>query len=348
MTRLDFSRVLKWLLILVSTYVFYMVIMHNGYYSRVSQLPRNGGYGRYTISTKLNDDYSTKSDTERNKGERSIFEDVGTLLLFIGYPRSGSTLVGSILDAHPNIMIANEYNLFAHWKNFSSEQKTRDYVFRMLWLNSIRESKLHRSEKKHYFFSYHVPGAWQGRFLDGIKVIGDKKGMSTTRYLTNTKRTDLYMEIRDTVNIPIKFIHLIRNPFDNVATMTLRAAHPKLRKKAEKKNLQFNNSKILQDQMEIYFNLVDQNVNLRRKYGSDVLDVHYSSFIRQPEVWLKTICDFLEVYCDEDYLQKCVEVIFKKETYTRRHIVWPDAFKQQIMDKIHQVDFLNGLKFDIT
>ena len=100
--------------------------------------------------------------------------------------------------------------------------------------------------------------------------------------------------------------------------------------------------------MKTYFKLVDQNVQLRKRYGKNVLDVHYTSFIRQPKVWLKTICEFLELYCSEHYLNECVKIIFNKETYTRRYIVWPDEFKRKVMDKIKEVDFLNGLSFEIT
>lgn len=99
------------------------------------------------------------------------FTEVNTLLLFIGYPRSGSTLLGSILDAHPNIVIANEYNLLGHWKNYTRNRKTKEFVFNELWSNSRNEAKKYqRAEQKNYFFSYHVPGAWQGRYQGSIKV----------------------------------------------------------------------------------------------------------------------------------------------------------------------------------
>lgn len=47
-----------------------------------------------------------------------------------------------------------------------------------------------------------------------------------------------YEELSSVIKRPIKFIHIIRNPFDNIATMTLRAGYPGLRKKAQKENLQ--------------------------------------------------------------------------------------------------------------
>ncbi len=36
------------------------------------------------------------------------FDTVERFCLFIGYPRSGHSLVGSLLDAHPNVVLAHE------------------------------------------------------------------------------------------------------------------------------------------------------------------------------------------------------------------------------------------------
>lgn len=40
--------------------------------------------------------------------ETPDFASVRTFVLFVGYPRSGHSLIGSIMDAHPNIIIAHE------------------------------------------------------------------------------------------------------------------------------------------------------------------------------------------------------------------------------------------------
>ena len=41
---------------------------------------------------------------------KDVFESVEKYCMFVGYPRSGHSLVGSLLDAHPNMIIANELN----------------------------------------------------------------------------------------------------------------------------------------------------------------------------------------------------------------------------------------------
>lgn len=297
---------------------------------------------------------NTRGKNSRRKPKKHTylqpdFSKLDTFLLFIGYPRSGSTLIGSLLDAHPNIIIANEHNVITRWKNFTREQQTKEHVCTELYNNSVKESlKEQRAVFKKYFFHYHVPGLWQGRFDGQIKVIGDKKSTSTSRSLSNKRSNERFLAMKDVLNVPVKFIHLIRNPFDNIATMVLRAAHSGLRMKAVESGLQLNTPTVLHKQMKTYLSLVDTNAKLRNRFGENVLDVHYSSFIRQPKIWLKTICDFLEVHCSEYYLDRSVSIIFKNETYTRRHIVWSDDVKQKILDKIKSTDFLNGLKFEIS
>lgn len=44
-----------------------------------------------------------------------LYNDIETFVMFIGYPRSSHSLVGSILDAHPEIIISNEYHIIQRW-----------------------------------------------------------------------------------------------------------------------------------------------------------------------------------------------------------------------------------------
>ena len=43
---------------------------------------------------------------------QSVVEGVEKFVLFVGYPRSGHSLIASVMDAHPDIVIAHEYLIF--------------------------------------------------------------------------------------------------------------------------------------------------------------------------------------------------------------------------------------------
>ena len=53
------------------------------------------------------------------------------------------------------------------------------------------------------------------------KVIGDRKAEQTASALAS--QISILEEIREVVQVPIKLIHVTRNPFDNIATMMLGA-----------------------------------------------------------------------------------------------------------------------------
>ena len=55
-----------------------------------------------------------------------------------------------------------------------------------------------------------------------MQVMGAKKGDKTTRQL-KLQGMKVLNEIQQVLKIPIKYIHVIRNPYDNISTMLLRA-----------------------------------------------------------------------------------------------------------------------------
>jgi hypothetical protein len=43
---------------------------------------------------------------------REVFQDIHTYVVFIGIGRNWTTLLGSLLDAHPNMVVANQPTFF--------------------------------------------------------------------------------------------------------------------------------------------------------------------------------------------------------------------------------------------
>ena len=66
-----------------------------------------------------------------------------------------------------------------------------------------------------------------------LKVIGDKKGGKTAAILQDRRKMNVLEEIHQVVQVPMKFIHVIRNPFDNISTMVLRATNSRKKVREE-------------------------------------------------------------------------------------------------------------------
>ena len=108
---------------------------------------------------------------DQTKSIHKIYDRVQELLIFVGYPRSGHTLVSSLLDAHPHVIVANEFDILAQWQKWDATTKNKYYLFDQLLMNSKKEADVgYRSATVQHRYSYHVPGQWQGTYRDSIMV----------------------------------------------------------------------------------------------------------------------------------------------------------------------------------
>jgi len=106
---------------------------------------------------------------------RKAFEDLESFCLFVGFSRSGHSLIGALLDAHPNVVISHELDPLRYtFARFSKWQ-----IYSLILEGSQRYAKNLRQRGG---YTYHVPGQWQGKFSD-LRVIGDKEGEGTTTKL---------------------------------------------------------------------------------------------------------------------------------------------------------------------
>lgn len=110
-----------------------------------------------------------------------LYDEVETFVLFIGYPRSQHSLIGAILDAHPEIVIPHEYDLLTNLNRFESQRAGNKNSQKYMLFNELRQT----SERQALFgiranrnntllglseYTYNVPGQWQGGFDKKIKV----------------------------------------------------------------------------------------------------------------------------------------------------------------------------------
>ena len=130
---------------------------------------------------------------ESIKLDPKIVNDVDTMLMFIGYPRSGHTLIGSLLDAHPNMVVANEYNILGNWENYTTKHRNKQYLFEQLYTNSFLEAREGDRSSADCFpktkYNYLVPNQWQGKFDGKIKVSAQYRFSSITDIRVTTSQT---------------------------------------------------------------------------------------------------------------------------------------------------------------
>jgi hypothetical protein len=158
----------------------------------------------------------------RSRGERSLFREVRTYCMFVGYARSGHSVVGALLDAHPEAIVPDEVDVL----QYVAAGFSRVQIFHLLLARSRRQAGKGRVKggRDGKTYSYHVPGQWQGCFTR-LEVMGDSTAGRTTQRIR--ARPELVERLQDTMaGTQVKLIHVFRNPFDTISTMNLRSGRP--------------------------------------------------------------------------------------------------------------------------
>jgi hypothetical protein len=239
--------------------------------------------------------------------------------VFVGYPRSGHTLVGSLLDAHPNIIISNGVDPLQYLE--------RGFAPPQLFCLYFKQSKrFARTDRRSGGYSYVVPNQWHGRFST-LKVVGDKSGdLLTARLREKPGQLD---ELLQSSRVEHKFLHVIRNPFDNIATCSAR------------------NNISLSAAIDYYFSLCETVAAARRKVGeADWLDIWHESLIEDPRLWLVRLLDFLGQQPTDEYLRDCASIVYKEPNKSRYTAPWTPQLIARVETEARKYRHLSAYRFD--
>jgi len=252
--------------------------------------------------------------------DRDRFSDVETLVVFIGHVKSGGSLIGAMLDAHPDALVSDEVDLF----RYLQEGFRREQLFQLVARGSRREAMKGRvTARRLEPYSLAVAGASQGR-APHPRVLGDVRSGPTTRRLGG--RLELLARL-DEVMAPTepRYLHVVRNPFDPISAMVRRGQRT------------FANA------IEDYTNQCERLLRIRDALPPDrLLTVRYESFTRDPAAQLAAVCGFLGLAATTEYLAACAEVIQPDRQGERTSLDWSHESISSVQGLIDSVPFLNG------
>lgn len=260
--------------------------------------------------------------TGRARRNHDLFESVERYCMFVGYPRSGHTLIGALLDAHPETVIGFEQAAMMH----VHARFDRDRLYQML-LDSAIEGGERRWVSGEY--TYHVAGQWQGRF-ERLRIIGDKQAEGAT--LRIRARPRLLHALLTRVH-KVALVHVIRNPFDNITTMATRAAHgtePDLDAAAAR-----------------YFRLCETVQWIMEQIPPDLrIMMRHEDFLAQPQSGLSDLCTFLGIGATQGWLDDCAYIVRTNPNVSRFRVRWTDEQKRAVSERIKGIDYLAGYTYD--
>ncbi|SMO33311.1 sulfotransferase family protein [Gracilimonas mengyeensis] len=251
------------------------------------------------------------------------YEEIERYCMFIGYPRSGHTLVGSLLDAHPDVVISHELDALRYLRaGFSREQ-----IFSLI----LHKDKVFTGKGREWTgYDYALEGLWQGRYRN-LKVIGDKKGGGSSRHLQ--AKPDIIEKLRAEIKLPLKLIHIVRHPLDNIATH---------KRKWE------GGRHSLQEAIDSYFERVEANAKLKTEVDAgEWCELTHEQFIEDSKGTLRTLVEFLEVEPYENYLNAAAEKVFDSPSKSRNKIEWPQEMIDQVAERSQKYEFLKDYEFTV-
>lgn len=251
---------------------------------------------------------------------RAALESVETLALFVGYRRSGHSLVGALLDAHPDVAMAHGLDLLLHVRyRFRREQ-----ILALIVENARQRAAEGRIVTG---YSYAVPGQWQGRERR-LRVIGSTRGGATARTLA--EQPEVVEKVAAVMELPVRWIHVVRNPFDNISTMALRGRRREIDAATSD-----------------YLRLIEGSARLRTRVGPEaLLDLRHEDLVADPSAVLRRLAAWLGLDAPEDWVRDCASIVFDAPHQTRHDASWTPEQIERVSKEIARHPFLAGYRFD--
>lgn len=252
---------------------------------------------------------------------RSVFSQLKCFALFIGQPRGGNSLVGSLLNAHRNLCLSQELSVL----RYVSRSYRRS---QLLWLIYRQDRESGRRGHFDQDYRYAVPGQWQGCFED-LVAIGDVKAGASTEIIG--RNPDLLIQLRQLVGIPLRLFHVVRNPFQVIAA--IQHQRPEVP---------------IESIVDRYFKRCETNLRVMSDPFNGVMTLRWEQLLAAPRESLTQLCEHLDLPVDNPYLDACQLVLSEQssEQTLRVRVPWNQNLVDGIYRQMECYPFLQGYRFE--
>lgn len=254
---------------------------------------------------------------------RSALRELEAYCMFIGHARAGGSLVGALLDAHPEAVIADEIDVLRPMQLGWS----RDRILAGLIPSSRNQARWrHTPPGTGRTLPNPVTGQWQGRFAR-LRVMGSSRAGPTTRAIA--EQPGLLDAWRSTLGSPvnIRVIQVVRSPYDAISQMMLRSGRD------------FDSG------IERYFSNCEAVTRVRSLLAPDeVLLVRHEMFVDDPLGWIQRCCAHLGLEPSDAYLEATVSIV-RRPVPHRLELPWSAAHIADVARQTERFDFLAGYHF---
>ena len=269
------------------------------------------------------------------------------ILLIAGYNLSGSTLIGALLNAHPDAVVVPQAKslLYARLPGNTKGILVRRIVRKER--RSCRKTDFYR-EVRMDGYNYRLETGWQGRYAR-LRLVGDKGAAPNVDRLHEDPA--LLDFLRRRLDCPLRVLFTYRNPYDMVAAWSLRApdgeggySHVPLR------NLRFSEA----DRPDLAPRFLDHlrthsrrvSEVLARLEGDEVFPVRHERFVARPKGSLRDVLAFVGLDVSDAYLDACAALVKAPAHRTRFKVRWTPAQIAEVDDVVRTCPWFDGYTFD--
>jgi hypothetical protein len=260
-------------------------------------------------------------------------------------------MVASLLDAHPGAAVANEFDAIKGYEN----GETREELFTKLVAVSTAYKIVGRCQAGYRF---DIPGVAALPFTPErkLRLIGDKlAGVTSRKRLSEAE----LVNFQQFVGLNMKLIHVVRNPFDMVASRFAAGTTELLGRWALQHNashhpylaehpIKVEGNAGLMERLGKSVSLVLQEMTYNMKVRSWIaagelpayrwIDVLLEDFLDSPTSQLQRLGEFLGLDCHEEaYLTRAASIVHREGHASRDELIWPEKIYDRLQEALAQV-----------
>jgi len=275
------------------------------------------------------------------------FTRADTFAQFVGFPRSGHSLIGSIVDAHPSAVVAHELDVMG----LIDKGVPLASIYGMIARNAQAFTRSGRYWNGYRYIapqsSHAVPA--------GPALVGDKKGDWAVRRCARDpsllKRSRRLLDFRD------RWILVVRHPADNIATMSLRqgGTYDALRiaggagefalalrgAQADGRVPDSADDGMIDDYEALCETIVAMKAQVPAARWHIVV---YEHFALEPFAEISALYRFLGLPVEESFVASAASIVVAGKSRSRERVSWRAGQERRVRAMIDRFDFLKAYR----
>ncbi|UGS38813.1 sulfotransferase [Capillimicrobium parvum] len=251
-----------------------------------------------------------------------MFDDVELFCLFMGYTRSGHSLVGTVLDAHPEAVIAHEGKIFAseEGKSITGGLRAVDRrrLFTYLVDRSARQAREgHRGYRRDQSAPTNlIPGGSHGTYTT-LRVLGTKRGQEPP--IAWDRNPLVFDQLEELAQAKVRMIHVYRNPWDNIASMG-----------------RFHGDRAIVK----YFRRAEIIKRFREQEVLPMYDLALEDLVADPAKEVRGLLEFLDLPVTDEFLAACADNIDRRVSASRKEREWTRQDVEMVVRRMAMIPWL--------